>query len=150
MTGVRQVPCPPYKVSENLYRGPFPDEQILETLASLGVTRLVTLCDESYEAAWIKEECVRLGFENIHIPLSPYCGPDDSEVGNFLRLLEQCRENPTYVHCIHGRDRTGTMLAIYRLRSGWTYEEAIEEMRHYGFFFGFSALLARVRAYSQT
>jgi protein tyrosine/serine phosphatase len=43
---------------------------------------------------------------------------------------------PAFIHCQHGADRTGTMVAVYRVRvQGWTKEDAIKEMMEekYGF-----------------
>ena len=41
---------------------------------------------------------------------------------------------PVLVHCQHGSDRTGTMVAIYRVVvDGWTKAEATNEMINGGF-----------------
>ena len=39
-------------------------------------------------------------------------------------------KRPVFVHCKHGADRTGTMVAFYRiLFEGWSKDEAIREMK---------------------
>ena len=39
-----------------------------------------------------------------------------------------------YVHCHHGADRTGAILAMYRIeREGYTPQQAYKEARKYGF-----------------
>ena len=41
---------------------------------------------------------------------------------------------PVLVHCEHGSDRTGTMVAIYRIAfEGWTKAQATDEMINGGF-----------------
>ena len=41
---------------------------------------------------------------------------------------------PVLVHCLHGSDRTGAVIAAYRiLIEGWSKEEAIRELRYKAF-----------------
>ena len=39
----------------------------------------------------------------------------------------------TFVHCAHGQDRTGLVVAVYRVRHGWTKAQAQAEMLRLGF-----------------
>ena len=40
---------------------------------------------------------------------------------------------PVFIHCQHGCDRTGTIVACYRMKHDqWTFEKAIAEANHYG------------------
>ena len=39
----------------------------------------------------------------------------------------------TYVHCQHGQDRTGVVCAEYRVRAGWSRQQAETEMLADGF-----------------
>jgi hypothetical protein len=55
---------------------------------------------------------------------------------------------PVFFHCRHGKDRTGTMAALYRIEvDGWTNEEAIEEMLAFGYHTIYQDLIDYVRAY---
>ena len=145
----RKTGTPPYLVDDNLYRGPYPDEGLLQQIQHLGVIRLVTLCDEPFESRAIKSECKSRGLQNFHIPLSPFVRPRRHEIANFLELLEQRHKAATYVHCIHGRDRTGSMLGIFRLSQGWPLVDALDEMKQHGFGMEYGELIAAVRDYSQ-
>jgi protein-tyrosine phosphatase len=55
----------------------------------------------------------------------------------FERFIETRRENPgkkVFVHCRLGDDRTGMMIAAYRMgQQGWTAKEAMEEMHEFGY-----------------
>ena len=60
--------------------------------------------------------------------------PKTNPLVRFLALL---RDNPgkkVFVHCRYGDDRTGMMIAAYRMAvEGWTAEEARQEMEKFGF-----------------
>jgi protein tyrosine/serine phosphatase len=62
--------------------------------------------------------------------------PEDEDVVKFLRIATTPALQPVLVHCRHGSDRTGTMVAVYRIVvEGWTRAEAADEMVHGGFGF---------------
>ncbi|GAC1375031.1 MAG: dual specificity protein phosphatase family protein [Aquirhabdus sp.] len=55
--------------------------------------------------------------------------PEHEDIVKFLRIVTTPELQPVLVHCQHGSDRTGTMIAIYRIVvEGWTKEQAKEEM----------------------
>lgn len=55
--------------------------------------------------------------------------PEDEDVIKFLRIATTPTLQPVLVHCLHGSDRTGTMVAIYRIAyQGWTKAQATDEM----------------------
>jgi len=55
--------------------------------------------------------------------------PEEEDVLRFLKVVTNTNGGPYLVHCLHGADRTGTMIAIYRMTvQGWAKEEAIKEM----------------------
>ena len=62
--------------------------------------------------------------------------PEDEDVVKFLRIATTRALQPVLVHCQHGSDRTGTMVAIYRIAlEGWTKAQATDEMINGGFGF---------------
>ncbi len=125
-------------VSEHIFRGGKPSPTDLQILSDVyGVKRIVSLDGKigSEIAPLVKS----LGMEHIIIPIG---GPESEPLINFLKdsaatLLEK---QPVYIHCRHGRDRTGMAIAIYRIQSdGWSPEKALKEAKMYDFGEGLSA-----------
>lgn len=53
---------------------------------------------------------------------------NDEDMFQALKILVDA-EQPIVVHCLHGADRTGAVIAMYRIVvQGWTRQRAIEEM----------------------
>jgi tyrosine-protein phosphatase SIW14 len=58
----------------------------------------------------------------------------DEMARGFLAVLDDPANHPVLVHCVAGRDRTGTMCAIYRMEyDGWQPAEAAAEMTEHEF-----------------
>ncbi len=58
----------------------------------------------------------------------------DEDVKRFLQLVRDPNNQPVLLHCKHGADRTGMMVAIYRVvEQGWSKQAAIAEMTQGGF-----------------
>jgi hypothetical protein len=47
--------------------------------------------------------------------------------------LEWGTTNAIFIHCTHGQDRTGLVVAEYRLSEGWSKADAEKEMLAHGF-----------------
>lgn len=120
-----------YKVSDALYRGAEPTEEGYKNLAKLGIKTIVSLQLPSPK----KELIENLGMTSKHIPINPL-NMKDEYAEDFLSIVSNPKNHPVYVHCLYGSDRTGTMVALYRIYiHHWTKEAALEEMRDkkYGF-----------------
>lgn len=125
-------------VSDQIFRGGKPSPTDLQILSDVyGIKRIVSLDGKigSEIAPLVKS----LGMEHIVIPIG---GPESEPLINFLKdsvaaLLEK---QPVYIHCRHGRDRTGMAVAIFRIQSeGWSPEKALKEAKAYDFGEGLSA-----------
>jgi protein-tyrosine phosphatase len=62
------------------------------------------------EDMWAEE----LKIEMFHLPMSDFFAPDPSLLRTAVALLvKQLRKGNVYVHCLHGMDRTGMVIAAY-------------------------------------
>lgn len=114
-----------YKVSDNLYRGEQPTREGFKQLETLGIQTVVNL--RSLHSDRSKLEGTSLGYEPIRMEA---WDPEKEEVEQFLTIVTDEAKQPVFVHCLHGADRTGTMVAVYRMVvEGWDKDKALEEMQ---------------------
>ena len=123
-----------FKVNENLYRGGQPNEAGIKSLKEkLGIKTVIlfrTSGDEiEKEDEWAKEA----GLKFISLPLHNWFKPKHAEVKAVLAEVTNPENYPVFVHCKRGADRTGTIIAIYRMtQEGWSPERASEEAKKFG------------------
>jgi protein tyrosine/serine phosphatase len=61
-------------------------------------------------------------------------GLRDDRVLEALRILTNPQNQPVVIHCQHGADRTGAIVALYRIIvQGWSKADAVREMNEGGF-----------------
>lgn len=137
-------------VSNNLVRGGQPQPEGLKVLKDAGVKVVINL--RSTESGLVslfrksatphsnpeleaeKKAARELGMKFIQIPLDVFGHPDEEHLDEFLSFVTGPECEPAFVHCLHGRDRTGLMLAVYRVVSdNWPVEKAYHEMIECGF-----------------
>jgi protein tyrosine/serine phosphatase len=122
------------KVSEMLLRGAQPSAQGLAELKKLGVTTIVDLRGNSGPVAWERAQAESLGMRFVNIPVLGWSAPGDAKVAQFLKVVQQDPTQKIFVHCYYGEDRTGVMVATYRIaQQNWTPEQAAAEMNSFGF-----------------
>jgi protein tyrosine phosphatase (PTP) superfamily phosphohydrolase (DUF442 family) len=121
------------EVEPGFARGGQPSEEGIRALATRGYRTVVSLRHDDVE----RERVRAAGMEYVEIPMK--CGlfgapaPSRTQARAFLSAVGDSAKRPVFVHCHHGRDRTGVMVALYRVaRNGWTAERAITEMKERG------------------
>jgi tyrosine-protein phosphatase SIW14 len=121
------------KVSDTLFRGAQPHAQGYQQLKELGVSIVVDLRNTGPKSPE-KSTVESLGMRYVSIPTSAFFGPSDREVANFLRLILDNRKEKIFVHCYFGDDRTGVMIATYRMaEQHWSADQAYNEMKFFHF-----------------
>ena len=118
------------QVTPKLYRGGQPSKQGFENLAKQGIDIVV---DVRGSGEGERKEVTKLGMQYVPIPWHCY-NKRDAVFARFLMLLRENPDKKVFVHCHLGEDRTGMMIAAYRMaEEGWTAAEARNEMEKFGF-----------------
>lgn len=117
------------EVTKGLFRGGRPSPQELVALKNKGIKKIVSLDEESGKA--ISPICKELGIEQVLWGLGDGTDPKVSALKK--RVVPQLLHGgPTYVHCYHGKDRTGMTIAMFRIYSGWDVSDALAEAYRFG------------------
>jgi tyrosine-protein phosphatase SIW14 len=121
------------KVSDVLFRGAQPSAQGLAELKKLGITTIVDLRGNRGPVASERREVESLGMRFIDIPVLGWSTPSNAQVVEFLSLFVDPKQK-VFVHCYYGEDRSGVMVAAYRIAAqNWTADQAVSEMYSFGF-----------------
>ncbi len=118
-----------------LYRGAQPDNLGIQNLKARGIRTVVNLRETNDEWPAEQDLVQAAGMKYVHEAMNGWKRPHDTRVREVLDILEG--RNPAYplpvfVHCQHGCDRTGTIIACYRIdHEGWTTDQALREANMY-------------------
>jgi hypothetical protein len=123
-----------------LYRGSAPSPlDVKELKNKLGIKKIVSLDKDTGEK--IDRACKLLDIEHIKMYIDTTNAKNQKK--HLLRLLTRdlrrtfLEEGPTFVHCLHGKDRTGLVCAIIECKFfGESPEKAIHRAKSLGFGIG--------------
>jgi len=115
------------KVDDKLYRGAQPNAVGIEMLKSLGVTTVINFRDVN--DSWGEEDgyVTSAGMAYVQVPLNPMIAPSQGAIERILGVISRS-PGPVLVHCEFGCERTGVVVACYRIRLlGETNERALND-----------------------
>jgi protein tyrosine/serine phosphatase len=120
------------KVTDGLYRGSAPSpNDVIQLKMRYGIKKIVSLDKETGDA--IDKTCKLLNIEHIMVPLD---GQRRSLLGFLHHNLKTLflKGGPVFVHCLHGKDRTGFAVALVQCKYlGKDPREALNEAKKLGF-----------------
>jgi len=119
-----------YKLNDSMYRCEQPDSIGFAIIDSIGIKSVLNL--RSYHED--SDLVYRLPLKQYNVKINPYYF-GDKEIVKALRILESSPK-PIVIHCNIGGDRTGVVIAMYRIiYQNWTKEKALNEMKDGGYRF---------------
>ena len=120
------------QVSPVLYRSAQPSEQGVSQLAADGVKTILKLnADDPAEQDWAAADGITL----VDQLMDNHSSPSYSQVDAALAVINDPARQPVLVHCHKGADRTGTVVAAYRVVvQKMSVAQAVAEAKsfHYG------------------
>ncbi len=122
-------------VNDEVYRGAEPDPNEIWRLRNTGFASVIDFRRSVSSTDPEVSACRESGLQYFNLPWSGHDEAVDTElVSRFLGILADPANLPAFIHCKRGAERTGTMLAVYRIEyDDWTSEDAFAEMNQYGF-----------------
>jgi len=136
-------------ITPTLCRGAQPKREGYTELKKLGIEIVLDFRNEKDEIQTEQSHVESLGMRFVSLPWSSWHNPRREEVILFFSLLRENLGKKIFVHCEFGSDRTGLMIALYRLViDHWTPDQAVEEMKAFNYHTLLYSHLARyVRAF---
>ena len=138
------------RAADGVYRGARPlnvDE--MQALSNLGIKSILNLQGGDMESSLWKliswnepgekpeyiaaEKSVaaqfNIAFTNIPLnSLDPVTADEDKQIDQAIEFLHNKNNQPVYVHCEHGKDRTGLVVALYKIKyEGMSVDAAYNE-----------------------
>jgi protein tyrosine/serine phosphatase len=120
-------------VNEHLFRGAEPSVVGLSELGTAGVKLVIDLREAGAATQFEKQQAEKLGMKYTNVPFQPLSAPTSAQIQRVLDLLEHNQGQTVFVHCRRGKDRTGTVIACYRIQhDGWDNGRALQEAKRFG------------------
>ncbi len=129
-----------YQVNNWLYRSAQPDAEGFKNIEAMGIKTVINLRESN------KDPKAAVGTKLIllNAPITTWSF-NDNDIASALQAVTQA-QRPVLVHCRHGADRTGLIIALIRvLDEGWSVEDAKQEMLEGGY--GFHAIWKNIPKY---
>lgn len=117
-----------HRVDDGLWRSALPEDPGPDALQALGIRSVLNLRRNGDSPAWFGAGVAshQVAIDTWHV--------SDGELLAALRIAIDPVNRPLLVHCRHGADRTGLVIAAYRVVvQGWTKDAAEREMIRGGY-----------------
>jgi tyrosine-protein phosphatase SIW14 len=118
------------QVAPGICRGAQPEAEGYATLKKMGIKTVINLRTSASE----KKAVEAAGMRSIEMPMEMSTDHLATKVDRVVALMADPANQPVFVHCRHGQDRTGIVVAAYRMKvEGWRLADAEAEMQSFGF-----------------
>jgi protein tyrosine/serine phosphatase len=115
-----------YRVDDQVYRGAQPTDEGFKYLSKIGVKVVLDL--RQHKEASEERLVTAAGMRYVSVPMTGLTPPTQAETNAVLALLEDQAAGPVFVHCKRGADRTGAVIAAYRIdQEKWDNARALRE-----------------------
>ena len=126
--GVKKIESPYFQnlfqLNDSIFRSEQPDKKGYGEIHQLKIKSILSLYPNSED----KKLTWKYNFDHYHVNM--YSDDfSDKDIAKALYFIEIAHK-PLLIHCKHGSDRTGLVIAMYRIMfNNWTRQNAIDEMK---------------------
>lgn len=122
-----------YQLDEHVYRGAQPAAKGFRYLAKIGVKTVIDLRQADERSQGEDRAVTAAGMKYVSVPMTGLTPPTEPEITRILGILEDGKSGAVFVHCKRGADRTGAVIASYRIdHDHWTNARALSEAKALG------------------
>jgi protein tyrosine phosphatase (PTP) superfamily phosphohydrolase (DUF442 family) len=125
-----------HEVTPFLFRSAHLQPSHFAMLRDYGIRDVLTLEDylgNQQAAADEEKMALDVGMEFSWLPMDGLAKPSIGQLDQALAYIADPAHQPVLVHCLHGSDRTGMVIAAYRIKYQlWPVDQARHEMYQYG------------------
>jgi tyrosine-protein phosphatase SIW14 len=121
-----------HQVNDHVFRGGQPLPQGWQTLANMGIKTVIDLRRTDEHSTEEEAKAVRAAnMKYVNFPMRGVIAPSDEQITKILALLNS--NEPVFIHCKRGADRTGAVIACYRIaHDRWDRQQALNEAKSFG------------------
>jgi protein tyrosine/serine phosphatase len=131
-----------HRITPTLYRSAQPRIANVAALKALGIRTIVSLRSFNDDRKVFAGSGIRL----VRVPINTWSIDDTKVLRALVAIREAGKQGPVLIHCMHGADRTGVVVAVYRMAvQGWDKESARLEMLRGGY--GYHTLWRNIPRY---
>lgn len=119
-----------HQVDTNVFRGAQPSEAGIQYLAKIGIKTVIDLREADARSRQEEQQVIAAGMKYLNVPMTGLTPPTEAEISKILDVLESDNGGAVFVHCKRGADRTGAVIASYRIEhDGWDHARALSEAK---------------------
>jgi len=118
------------QVDAHVYRGAQPTDEGFRYLAKLGVKTIIDLREADDRAKAEERVVTQAGMKYANVPMTGLTPPTLAEITRILAIMGGSSDEPVFVHCKRGADRTGAVIAAYHINyNGWDNARALKDAK---------------------
>jgi len=122
-----------HQITPTFYRGGQPTTNGMALLRKAGIKTIINLRAADYKSTNEEQVAKAVGLQYFNIPMDGWSRPTDAQIQAALVIIHTPENQPVFLHCRRGKDRTGTIVACCRiLDEHWHSADAIKEARSLG------------------
>jgi tyrosine-protein phosphatase SIW14 len=121
-----------HQINDHVFRSGQPADGSWQNLAKLGVKIVIDLRRPDEHSTAAEAQAVNAaGMQYINVPMKGVVGPAPDQMSRVLSILDS--PDKVLVHCHRGADRTGAVIACYRIsHDHWQNQQALAEAKALG------------------